>query len=85
MAVVTVNVVQIPHPEMVERRAQAEERRCKRAVAGDPRTQQPRCGPKLSACQSCGSALPRMIRDHQPDGNVSREDGKYKVLALEAG
>ena len=33
--------------------------------------QWPRYGPRLSACQSCGSALPRTTSNHQPDGDAS--------------
>lgn len=62
---VTVAVVRTLLLEMVGRHGHAEAYRGNRDVAEDPRIRWPRYGLRLSACQSCGSALPRMINNHE--------------------
>jgi len=58
---VRVDVVQTLRLEMVGRRVHAEERGSKGVMVENLRIQRPKYGPRLFACQSCGSALPTTI------------------------
>ena len=71
VSAVTETVVQIPRLEMVGRRVHAEEQGGKQFVVEVLQTLRPRYDPRLLACQSCGSALPRMVSDRQLDGSTS--------------